>query len=306
MGTAFQLLSFFLFVMGTVGAILMVFRWWAAKSLESLPETPGTLAERIPPGFWGAVLRSMFFIGALTSDASTEKLPARTQLVAAGYRSPLAPTIFSGTKIASGVLLGLVLSWVGLLYAESLVAAAVLAVCGAGFGYLLPDRVLEGRVAHRSVELERALPNALDLIVLGIEAGQPLDSALFDTARELRGLYPELAEEFNQVHLELRAGRTRAEVLFNLGQRTGSQELKKLSTVLLDSDRFGTSLAPALRTHARYLRTRRRYSAQESARKLGVKLVFPVFFLIMPSVFVVTLGPALLTILETLSRGFGG
>jgi len=103
------------------------------------------------------------------------------------------------------------------------------------------------------------------------------------------------------VQVELRAGRSRTEVLYNLGQRTRSQEIKKLSTVLIDSDRFGTSLGPALRTHARYLRTRRRYESQEAARKLSVKLIFPVFFLIMPSVFIITVGPAVLTFYEAIA-----
>ncbi|MGC4051709.1 MAG: type II secretion system F family protein [Paludibaculum sp.] len=126
-----------------------------------------------------------------------------------------------------------------------------------------------------------------------------------ETSRELRGIYPELSSEFAQVQVELRAGRSRSEVLYSLGQRTNSMELRKLSTVLIDSDRFGTSLGPALRNHARYLRTRRRHKAQESARKLSVKLIFPVFFLIMPAVFVITLGPAVLTFYEAIGPTLG-
>jgi tight adherence protein C len=140
--------------------------------------------------------------------------------------------------------------------------------------------------------------------VLSVEAGQSLDVALAETSRELRLVHPELASEFGQVQLEMRAGRGRAEVLAELGRRTGSAELKKLAVVLIDSDRFGTSLAPALRTHAKYLRTRRRQMAQEAARKLGVKLIFPVFFLIMPAVFVVTLGPPVLAFLDAMQAFF--
>jgi len=121
----------------------------------------------------------------------------------------------------------------------------------------------------------------------------------------LRRVFPDLAAEFWQVQLEMRAGRPRAEALADLGRRSGSEELRKLAAVLLDSDRFGASLAPALRTHGRYLRTRQRQTAQEAARKLTVKLIFPVFFLIMPAVFVVTLGPAALTFSEAMSALFG-
>ncbi len=174
------------------------------------------------------------------------------------------------------------------------------AVCGFGFAFVAAEHVLERMRQARVARIHRALPAALDLMVLSLEAGQSLDVALAETSRELARVFPELASEFAQVHLEMRAGRQRTDVLLELGRRTGSPELKKLAVVLIDSDRFGASLAPALRTHARFLRTRRRQAAQEAARKLSVKLIFPVFFLIMPAVFVVSLGPAVLSFLEAM------
>ena len=293
---------FFLFVMATVGAILLIFRWRAA---ERLAHGDVEFASGKAKGAWAGLLQSMFVIGELAPGPKIRRDPVRVRLIAAGYRSPAAPVIFEGVKVASLLVLALILGWVGLLYQESLVIAIVLAVCGAGFGYLLPDRVLDAQVNGRALKVERALPNALDLMVLSVEAGQSLDSALVDTSRELRSLYPELSNEFAQVQMELRAGRSRTDVLFSMGQRTGSKELRKLATVLIDSDRFGTSLGPALRTHARYLRTRRRHGAQEAARKLSVKLIFPVFFLIMPAIFVITLGPAVLTFYEALAPTLG-
>jgi tight adherence protein C len=295
-------LCFFLFVMATVGAILLVFRWRAAARLE---QGDVEFASGKAKGAWAGLLQSMFVIGELAPGPKVRRDPVRGRLVSAGYRSPAAPVIFEGVKVASLVVLALVLGWVGLLDQESPVMAIVLAACGAGFGYLLPDRILDSQVTQRALRVERALPNALDLMVLSVEAGQSLDSALIDTSRELGNLYPELSNEFSQVQMELRAGRSRTEVLYSMGQRTGSKELKKLATVLIDSDRFGASLGPALRTHARYLRTRRRHGAQESARKLSVKLIFPVFFLIMPAIFVITLGPAVLTFYEALAPTLG-
>ncbi|MBI5087232.1 MAG: type II secretion system F family protein [Acidobacteria bacterium] len=288
-------LCFFLFVMGTTGAILLLFRWRAAARLQ---QGDVDFAAGKAKGAWAGLLQSMFVIGELSPGTREKVDPLRGRLSSAGYRSPAAPTVLYGIKVATGVVLALVLGWIGLLDQESPAMAIVLAACGGGFGFLLPDRFLDAKVSQRAYLLERALPNALDLLVLSVEAGQSLDSALAETSRELRNVYPELSSEFGQVQTELRAGRSRSEVLFSLGQRTGSTELKKFATVLIDSDRFGSSLGPALRTHARYLRTRRRHEAQEAARKLSVKLIFPVFFLIMPSVFVITLGPAVLTFYE--------
>jgi len=293
---------FFLFVMATVGAILLIFRWRAA---ERLAHGDVEFASGKAKGAWASLLQSMFVIGELPPGPKVRRDPVRGRLISAGYRSPAAPVIYEGVKVASLLVLALILGWVGLLYQESPLIAIVLVACGAGFGYLLPDRVLDAQVTARALNVERALPNALDLMVLSVEAGQSLDSALVDTSRELRMLYPELSSEFAQVQMELRAGRSRTDVLYSMGQRTSSKEMKKLATVLIDSDRFGTSLGPALRTHARYLRTRRRHEAQEAARKLSVKLIFPVFFLIMPAIFVITLGPAVLTFYEALAPSLG-
>ncbi len=167
-------------------------------------------------------------------------------------------------------------------------------LCGGAFGFLLPDRVLEFMVRARTGRIRSAIPAALDLMVVSVEAGQSLNQAILDTSQVLREAHPDLAAELGQVNLELRAGKSRQEALFHLGERNTDVELKKLSSVLIDSDRFGTSLGPTLRTHAKYLRTRMRQQAQEAARKVTVKLIFPVFFLIFPSVLLVTLGPAVL------------
>ena len=172
------------------------------------------------------------------------------------------------------------------------------ALCGAGFGFLLPDRLLKARIRGRMDRLRRGIPTALDLLTLSVEAGQGLDLALLETARGLSLTHPDLGRELWQAHLEMRASKARTEVLQRLVERTREPELRKLVGVLIDADRFGASLGPALRTHSKYLRTRLRQQAQASARKVGVKLIFPVFFLIFPSVLLVTLGPACIMVYQ--------
>jgi tight adherence protein C len=289
---------FFLFVAGSVGAALLLFRWRSAP----LEEDTSIEAHH---GLRGGLLRSMFFLGEISGKPLMKGQSERQRLGAAGYRAPSAPNVFYGIKTAAALAFALILGWVGLLDNESPAAAILLAVCGLGFGYLLPERILDARIRQRNARIERAIPSALDLMVLSVEAGQPLDTALFETGKELRHLYPDLAAEFAQLQYEMRAGRSRAEVLHAMGARTGSQELKKFAVTLTDNDRFGTSLGPTLRTHARYLRASRRNKAQESARKLSVKLIFPVFFLIMPAIFVITLGPSVLQFAEAMGPFLG-
>ncbi len=282
---------FFVFVMASVGAVLLLLRWRIAA--QPVPESPGMDG-------WGPFLRSVLFIGEIAPAPKGQDRTLREQLVAAGHRSPLAISLFHGTKTASALAFAIVAGWAALLVREDLMVAILGAVCAGGFGFLLPERVLGYRIRERAERIDASLAPAIDLMLLSVEAGQSLDSALVETSRELRDLYPEISSELQQVQLELRAGRSRAEVLHELGRRTDSAELKKLAMMLVDADRFGSSLGPTLRAHARYIRTRRKLAAQEAARKLGVKLIFPVFFLVMPSIFLVTLGPALIQIFETL------
>jgi tight adherence protein C len=226
-------------------------------------------------------------------------------LVAAGYRWPSALSIFSGIKGASALALGAVAAWVALTVGTDATNAILPIICGLGFGYMLPDRVLERLARARIARLRRALPAALDLMVLAVEAGQSLDAAILDTSRGLRNTYPDLSAEFTQLQLELRANTTRAQALHNFVDRSRDMELRKFANLLIDTDRFGTSLGPALKTHARYLRIRFRQIAQEKARKVGVKLIFPVFFLIFPSVILVTLGPAVILIFQQMKNLMG-
>jgi len=171
---------------------------------------------------------------------------------------------------------------------------------GCALGWILPKMFLEKKAKRRQEILRLALPDALDLLVVSVEAGLGLDMAIQHVARELGTSHPQLSEELSLVTLEMRAGKRRSDALRNLAERTGEAELRKLVAILIQSDRFGTSMGESLRTHSDYLRTRRRQEAEERAGKVGVKLVFPIFFFILPSMLIVAAGPGILQVFKQL------
>jgi tight adherence protein C len=168
----------------------------------------------------------------------------------------------------------------------------------AGLGYLAPDFWLNNRISARKMKLSLGLPEALDLLVICVEAGLSVDKATMRTAEELRISQPAIADEMNLVYLEQRAGRPRAEAWKHFGERTDVDTIRSLASILIQADKFGTSVGKTLRTHAEALRTRRRQDAEEKAAKTTVKLTFPLVLFIFPSLFVVTLGPSMIVMLE--------
>jgi len=240
-------------------------------------------------------------IGENFPGARDDSNPFRKRLVSAGYAWPSALAIFYGIKCASAFFFAGVLGIVTVLYRGDPSLTLLPMLCGLGIGFLLPDRILASRVRARAQRLRSGLPPALDLMVLGLEAGQSLDQSIADASRSLKRTHPDLSAELAQLFLELKTG-NRADSFRSFGARSKEPELRKLANLLVDSDRFGASIGPALRSHARYLRTRFRQQAQERARKVGVKLIFPVFFLIFPSVLLVTLGPAVMLMYQQLKN----
>lgn len=288
-------LAFFTFVMAGVFAC----GYWLLRAKGALPATAFS-TDGGDQGPAGAAMLDVFrSIGEQFPSARREENKYRKRLAKLGYRGPAAVSIFYGIKCASALLMATAVS-LALLLRHPETSAVIPAICGAGLGALLPDRILDARIRARAKRLRSAIPAALDLMVLGLEAGQSLDQALVYTSRALHSTHAELSSELYQVHLELRTRDARADAWRDLGERSPEPELRKLSNLLIDSDRFGTSLAPALRNHARYLRVRFRQQAQEAARKVGVKLIFPIFLLIFPSVLLVTLGPACMMMFEQL------
>jgi len=233
-----------------------------------------------------------------TSEADTANLKAL--LIQAGFRSEHSTSVFYGIRfIGVAVMLVLCLMLSGSLPANPALNIMFI-VFGCAVGWVFPKMLVEKKAKKRQETLRLSLPDALDLLVVSVEAGLGLDMAIQHVARELQVTHPQLSEELLLVSLEMRAGKRRADALRNLAERTGEAELRKLVAILVQSDRFGTSMGESLRTHSDFMRTRRRQEAEERAAKVGVKLVFPIFFFILPSMLVVAAGPGLLQIFKDL------
>jgi tight adherence protein C len=241
-------------------------------------------------------------VGTIVPKRSQHVEHYRRLLGHAGYRHPDALMTFFGIKAASILGFACIAAMCALISTSQTSPALVAVIAGSGIGHLLPDRILRLMHARRDRSLRRSLPIALELMILSLEAGQSLDATIGETARELRPTSPELSEEFQLVLMEMLASRGRQEALRELIARNTEPEIKRITQVLIDGDRFGTSLATALRNQLRFLRTRMRQGAQEQARKISVKLVFPIFFLIFPAILLVTLGPALILVFSALSK----
>jgi tight adherence protein C len=231
-----------------------------------------------------------------SSSARGSELDPR--MVKAGFRRPEAVTVFSAARIILIVVLVGSVYFTGI-YKNNPVLFFVLAGVA---GFMLPDIWLGQRVKARQQRLRLALPDALDLLVVCMEAGLGLDQALLYVSQELKIAHPELCEEFDLVNAEVHVGKTRMDALRSLATRTGVDDLQALIATLIQTDRFGTSVAQSLRVHADELRTKRRQRAEEMAAKTTVKMVFPLVFFIFPALFVVILGPAVITILRVLSQ----
>ena len=288
--------AFFTFVLGAVAA-----GFYGYQRLAERRDVEGTGQFLAGTATSRAAFAKLFqSIGENFPAAKNEQNPYRIALTAAGYRWESALPIFYGIKCGSALFFSGLLGILALLYRHDPSLTPLPMICGLGIGFLLPDRVLSSRVAARAQRLRSAVPPALDLMVLAMEAGQALDQSIADASRGLKRTHPDLSGEFAQLYMELRSGSSRADSFRAMAARNKEPELRKLSNLLIDSDRFGVSIGPALRSHAKYLRTRFRQQAQERARKVGVKLIFPVFFLIFPSVLLVTLGPACMMMYEQL------
>ena len=272
-----------------------------ARFLEQLHPRPAAPSlDKIGQAKPSMVVQRLQDIGQRMPVSPQDARSTRRTLMAAGYRAESAVSLLYGIKLLMAVTLAIL----SVAFRNDLTAnpvlRIVLPVAATLAGYWLPGFLLERKVARRQEKLRLSLPDGLDLMVVSVEAGLGLDQALQNVGRELAVAHPELSEELALVTLEMRAGKRRAEALRNLAQRTGEPELRKLTAILIQSDRFGTSMAEALRTHSEFMRVRRRQEAEERAAKVGVKLVFPIFFFILPSILVVAAGPGILQVFKYL------
>ena len=230
----------------------------------------------------------------LRSPKDFERLRART--LRAGYKSPSAPAVYTLVEYVGPIVVGAAVFWAApaswRLFA---VPASALLL------FFAPSTILDRILAKRRREIENGLPDALDLLVVCIEAGSGIDQAIVRTAEELSLAYPALGDELRVLTMEIRAGKPRLEAFRNLAQRTKSDDVRALVAMLVQTERFGTSVGQALRTHADVSRSKRRQRAEERAQKIGVKLVFPLVFFFFPAFYVVVLGPAFIQF----ARSFG-
>jgi tight adherence protein C len=233
---------------------------------------------------------------ALPSSPS-EVSQTRLWLIQAGYRNAQHVTIYRGLRVlfaAIGFFTVFLISG----FDSPLLLFGLLA-----FGFFLPRFLLKKKVKARQLRIRLGLPDGLDLTVICVEAGLSLDQAMMRVGQDLSHAHPELSAEFHLFDLETRAGKPRVEALRNLAERTGVDDIKSLVGTLIQTDRFGTSVAQALRVHSDSLRTERRQRAEEQAAKTTVKMIIPLVLFVMPSLIVVTVGPAIIQLLKIFGNG---
>jgi tight adherence protein C len=237
------------------------------------------------------------------SAAGAKKLQRR--LMQAGYRSPSAPAVYRSIQFITMLALPSLFLTVWTLFAQPLGDALIYVVAALIIGLLGPSFILSRMVAGRKLRVTWGLADALDLMVNTMEAGLGFNSANFKVCDELKTVHPDICKEFELANLEIRVGRERSEALRNLAERSGVEDLNSLVGMLIQADRFGTSIARAVRVYSDSLRTKRRQRAEQAAQKAAFKLLLPLGALLFPTMFIIILGPALLNISDMLGGGLG-
>ncbi len=296
------LITFVLFFAVALAISLVGMRMWVRpkEAIERVTNAGVHVPDRVPTHpslvFHDLIKR----LGTVLPTSPKDVSVMRRRLIRAGIKGDNALRILYGCKVFFGVAMPVAM---GLLVAnsESDSSNKILAIlASAAAGFFGPNEYVKIKSQRRQKEIQRGLANGLDLLVVCVESGLGLDQAIMQVAKELEHAHREIAEEFTMVNLELKAGKRRVDALRNLAERTSVEDLKKLVAVLIQADRFGTGIAQSLRAHADYMRVQARQIAEEKAAKLGVKLIFPIFFCILPSLFVVTVGPMAFKIMREL------
>lgn len=306
---AFLVLVFLaVFVLAGVGMVFLS-PSAARERLRTLaPSRPGARARGSNAWMDNAVGVATRFGKLSLPEEGWEQSGMRTRFMNAGIRGASAPMMYFGAKTLLAIALP-VLAYILIGFSASrmsLNSMMFLLLCAAAFGYYLPNAILGRMVFLRKREIFETFPDALDLMTVCVEAGLGVESAINRVADEMAHKSEILSEELRLVGLELRAGSDRERALRNLAGRTGVEEVETWVALIIQAERFGTSIASALRVHSDMLRTRRRQRAEEAAAKIALKLLFPLIFCIFPSLMLVLLGPAFIQIYRVLLPTMAG
>ena len=302
------LVSTFVCIAGGVMAIYwLLFRPVSATAqrLSDLDEgRAGVVAQSIEPNAMESLAARLAEpINKLVPPSAADAKKLQRELMQAGYRSPSAPSIYRATQLATMIGLPTLILLLWSVTARPMSDALLPALFAFGAGFLLPRFVLNRLMASRKLRITWGLADALDLMVITMEAGLGLNAAMLRVCEELRPVHPDISKEFELANLEIRVGRERSEALRNLADRTGVEDLNSLVGMLIQADRFGTSIARAVRVYSDSLRTKRRQRAEQAAQKAAFKLLLPLGALLFPTMFIIILGPALLNISDMLGGG---
>ena len=293
------LASAFVFIIIAVGLTALGFKLWvqpqtAVERVMSEVETAHEQVVEPSLSFREIITRIGNVVPANPVDASI----IQKRMLAAGIRNRNAVKLFYGIKGILAVILTSLTTGVifGFDVQGDMTIFQILA--GGAVGWMGPNMVISRMAKRRQKSIRRGLPNALDMLVICVESGLGLDQAIMQVSKELQIAYRAISDEFAVMNLEIRAGLPRLEALHNLAERVEVDEMKKMVGVLVQADKFGTSISQTLRNFSDYMRVQMRQEAEEKAAKIGVKLVFPIFFFILPALFVVTVGPMLVRVMR--------
>jgi tight adherence protein C len=295
------LLSSLLFLLTAALGMIVGIRYWIRPkaTVERVLQTAPQARQKREP-LTGSLRRMIDAAGRRMGNREKDRARVIQQLAGAGFRKPGAVNLYNGSRVLCALFL--CAAFIGVCLFRDFDSSMLImgAIGGLAGGYALPGEFVRLMTRKRRKSIQRALPNTLDLLTICVESGLGLDQGIVHVARELGRSHAEMSEEMSMINFETRAGKSRPEALRNLAARTGVQDVKELAAVLIQADRFGTSVAQTLRTYSSHLRTQARQRAEEKAAQLSVKLVFPIFFFILPSLFVITVGPVVVRIIRDL------
>jgi tight adherence protein C len=257
--------------------------------IENNPMT--TMAERVAEP-----------LNRIVPISAVEAAKLQKQLLQAGYRSPDAATAFRAIQISLVIAMPTLVATVCFMLERPLNNFFIWGIIGAAFGFYLPKYVLLKKTTARQRRITWALADMMDLMVVAVEAGLALNGALNRVGDELKGLHPDMHYELDLVNLEIRVGRSREDALRNLAERTGVDDIRSFVALLIQADRYGSSIAKAVRIFAGSLRTKRRQRAEQASQKAALKLIFPLTLFLFPVIILVILGPALLNLMDVLFK----